>query len=498
MKGNVTTPHTLKLVGRILKGYTMLKKIGILVFVMLMFASAQQSPNTLKMITTPGNLVSIVEGIEPSNGWQRVRPYQIGIIQSASGEGDETQIVVDFPEQEGFLAMPRELRPVLGVDMIVQPGPDWSDGNLHGGSLGSVKDIDVRGNLTLVKVQWENGFSNRYFWHEDDYQIMATALGNHPNNISDPPVFVSSMSFTEQLVLAELSTQVLQANGIEAVRLPPLDGTVETRNALEVGEIDLYSEYNGTGLYNFFRARGVNNLDKGITNNTNLSTLVVSALDLYVSDIHWTCITPGNNTYALAVRADWAAENDIYSAQDLADYINEGNIVKVASGNEFLRRPDGMATFEETYDFVFQEFVEWDIEQANYESAVAVRDGESDVGVVYATDGTIQSFGLIVLTDDAGAQPVYNIAPTIRGDVLQRYPRIPEVLCPVYETLDNFALSSLNGQVSIEGIDEAIVVRDYLCELTNSSFDLASVWFANDDDAKAWKDSCAVDTTSGE
>ena len=42
--------------------------------------------------------------------------------------------------------------------------------------------------------------------------------------------------------------------------------------------------------------------------------------------------------------------------------------------------------------------------------------------MVYGTDGVIAALDLIVMQDTKGAQIVYEPAPVVRADVLQRYP----------------------------------------------------------------------------
>ncbi|KKL07760.1 hypothetical protein LCGC14_2582760, partial [marine sediment metagenome] len=45
--------------------------------------------------------------------------------------------------------------------------------------------------------------------------------------------------------------------------------------------------------------------------------------------------------------------------------------------------------------------------------------------------GSLNALGLIVLSDPRGAQPVYEPAPTVRGEVLDKYPELASILDPV-------------------------------------------------------------------
>src|SRR5436309_13512633 len=62
-------------------------------------------------------------------------------------------------------------------------------------------------------------------------------------------ITIGSKVFTEQVVLAELLAQHIEATtGIPVIRKTNLGGTLLVREALLAGELDLYVEYTGTAL----------------------------------------------------------------------------------------------------------------------------------------------------------------------------------------------------------------------------------------------------------
>src|SRR5579862_2068232 len=66
---------------------------------------------------------------------------------------------------------------------------------------------------------------------------------------SKPQLVVTSKFFTEQVVLAELLAQQIEARtGITVVRKANLGGTLLVHKAMLSGETDLYVEYTGTAL----------------------------------------------------------------------------------------------------------------------------------------------------------------------------------------------------------------------------------------------------------
>src|SRR5712692_6607168 len=62
-------------------------------------------------------------------------------------------------------------------------------------------------------------------------------------------ITIGSKFFTEQVILAELLAQHIEAKiGIPVVRKTNLGGTLLVHKALEAGQLDLYFEYTGTAL----------------------------------------------------------------------------------------------------------------------------------------------------------------------------------------------------------------------------------------------------------
>src|SRR5882724_7247133 len=62
-------------------------------------------------------------------------------------------------------------------------------------------------------------------------------------------IIIGSKFFTEQVILAELLAQHIEAKtGIPVERKTNLGGTLLVHKALEAGQLDLYVEYTGTAL----------------------------------------------------------------------------------------------------------------------------------------------------------------------------------------------------------------------------------------------------------
>ncbi|MEQ1474140.1 MAG: glycine betaine ABC transporter substrate-binding protein, partial [Candidatus Acidiferrum sp.] len=78
---------------------------------------------------------------------------------------------------------------------------------------------------------------------------MATALLASCNSAPKNQIVIGSKFFTEQVVLAELLAQHIEARtGIHVERKTNLGGTLLVHKAMQAGQVDLYVEYTGTAL----------------------------------------------------------------------------------------------------------------------------------------------------------------------------------------------------------------------------------------------------------
>jgi len=90
--------------------------------------------------------------------------------------------------------------------------------------------------------------------------------------------------------------------------------------------------------------------------------------------------------------------------------------------------------------------------------------GQTDITMVFATDGKIKKYGLQVLKDDQQFFPVYNICVNVREEVLNKYPEIREILKPISE-LDDVTMTELNYQVErYRANRQKLVAKNFLRE----------------------------------
>lgn len=268
-------------------------------------------------------------------------------------------------------------------------------------------------------------------------------------------IVVGGKKFTEQQLVAEMTAQLLRANGYKVDKRADLGSSV-LRAAQENGQVDVYWEYTGTSLITYNKIT-----DKLSAEETYQR---ISELDAQ-KGITWLNPSKANNTYALAMRKVDAEKDGIVSISDLAKNVAARKSYKFASNAEFFSRPDGLRPLQEEYGFEFERknIVRMD-GGLTYQ---ALRDGQVDLALVLSTDGRIPAFGFLVLRDDKGFFPGYALTPVIRTEVLEGNPKVGELLNGLASKLDDETIAGLNSRVdvgreAIEGVSKGFLQQSGL------------------------------------
>lgn len=253
-------------------------------------------------------------------------------------------------------------------------------------------------------------------------------------------VRVGSKNFTESYVLAEMFSQLLEAEGYRVERRFGLGGTLVCYEALTNGEIQVYPEYTGT------LEQAVLKLDESVSNEELRERLrEKDGLEL---------LRPMgfNNTYAVALTRQSARDLGLKTIGDLVDHPD----LKIAFSYEFLNRKDGWPGLARTYNLPHRPD---GIEHGLAYQAIA--DGKIDVTDVYSTDGDIEKYNLALLDDDKRYFPTYLAAPLVRGDV---GPEVKVALDRLAGRIDEETMRELNAGVLLDGKSFAEVASTFLDE----------------------------------
>ena len=262
---------------------------------------------------------------------------------------------------------------------------------------------------------------------------------------------VGGKGYTEQLLMAEMTSQLLTAKGFQVETRAGFD-TNALRREQEAGRIDLYWEYTGTSLREF------NKITERLTPAETYNR--VKQLDAH-KGLVWLEPSRVNNTYALAMRRADAMAKGISTISDLATKVLQGERLVFASNPEFFERSDGLGPLEQAYGFAFtrDRVVRMDIDLI-YQVLRNLK--LIDVGLVFATDGRIPAYDLLVLEDDREFFPDYSMAPVVRRENLQQHPELAVHLERLAAGLDNETMARLNRTVDVERVPIRDVASEYL------------------------------------
>lgn len=274
-----------------------------------------------------------------------------------------------------------------------------------------------------------------------------------PVAAADKKLVVGSKAFTEQRLFGQILILLLEKNGFKAEDKTGLGGTLVVREALVNKQVDICVEYTGTGLLTILKAQ------QAITDPAKCYE-EVKKLD-EKNGIVWLPYMPANNTYCLMMRKADVEAFKIKTISDLSKYVisNPGKISLGVSA-EFYSRPDGYKPLQAAYGFQFPEdkIVKMDPGLV-YK---ALKEGQLQVSMGFATDGRIREFGLVVLEDDKAYFPVYNPSVVVRKETLDAYPELAKIFAPLSQKLDTKTMTELNFQVDGEHKPAKDVAKEFL------------------------------------
>lgn len=284
--------------------------------------------------------------------------------------------------------------------------------------------------------------------------VAVVAAGCSGNTAQEnDTIVVGSKNFTEQLIVGNMVADLIEANtDLNVERKLNLGGTVAfdaLKNGGANNGIDVYVEYTGTGLVAILNEEPISDPDEAYRRTKQ------GFKEEY--NLVWLEPWGFNNTWAIAVKEDFAKENNLKSISDLSKISQD---LVFGCSVEFPERPDGLPGLEKTYGLKFKSVNAMD-PGLRYK---AIDSGASQVMDAYTTDGLLISHRLTVLEDDKHFFPPYYAAPVIRQDVLDKHPELEGILNELAGKIDDKTMQQLNYQVDQEGKDPADVSKEFLKE----------------------------------
>ncbi|WP_115681415.1 glycine betaine ABC transporter substrate-binding protein [Cupriavidus taiwanensis] len=264
---------------------------------------------------------------------------------------------------------------------------------------------------------------------------------------------VGGKNFTEQLLLSSMTTRYLRAKGFDAELTAGLGSTL-MRQAIENDQLDVVWDYTGTALIVF------NKVEEKL--DARESYARVKQMD-GARGLVWLDASGINNTYALAMPKERAAASGATTLSAFAEQMRKAGADAshpFAVDMEFAARPDGLEPLKALYQLPFSRR---DVIQLDPGLVyTALKNNQVELGLVYATDGRVKGFDLVLLEDDQHFFPPYNAVPVVRKPVLDKHPELAGLLNALAAKLDNQSMTEMNYKVDIGQQPVDKVAEDFL------------------------------------
>ncbi|AEF40530.1 Substrate-binding region of ABC-type glycine betaine transport system [Hoyosella subflava DQS3-9A1] len=280
--------------------------------------------------------------------------------------------------------------------------------------------------------------------------LALTACSGEPSDplATDGPsgqVVVGSANFPENVLLAEIYAQALEAEGTTVRRQYNIGSREIYFGQVERGAISVLPEYNGALLAYLDDGSDARTTDEI---NEELRAALPEALTILDS-------APAENKDSLVVTQETADEFELSSIEDLAPVAAD---MRIGAAPEFRDRQQGLVGLEEVYGIEFGEFVPTD--NSGPITISSLERGDIDVANIYSTDPSLTTRPFVSLDDPEAVFGSQNVTPLAGAEALGE--ESISVLNDVSARLTTEALTELLSQVVIERRDVDEVAREWL------------------------------------
>ena len=259
--------------------------------------------------------------------------------------------------------------------------------------------------------------------------------------IAQDEIKVGSKLFTESVILGEIITQRIEAEGFEVEFFDQLGGTRILWNALLEKEIDIYPEYTGTIIQELLGGAEISAHEQ---------------LNKVLSEYGLKATKPlgFNNTYAMGMLSSTAQELGISTISDLQDH----PALSLGFSNEFIDRADGWKGLKNAYQLDHK-----DVTGLDHDLAYRGLEAKNiDVIDLYSTDAEINYYDIKVLDDDLDFFPRYEAVFLYRLELEGLYPELIFSLRELEGMVSEPRMVTMNAAVKLEGISDEVVASRFL------------------------------------
>jgi osmoprotectant transport system substrate-binding protein len=281
--------------------------------------------------------------------------------------------------------------------------------------------------------------------------LVASACGTAgTSGGAKPPITVGSTNFSEQLVLGELYSQILEANGYTVTRKFNLGNREIVFPALQSGQIDMEADYLAT-LLSFVDKTATGSTDPKVT----IGTLQKALTSKNVTVLDYAPAVDQNGFVVTKATADK------YKLVKLSDVAPVGNQLVLGGPAECPSREFCALGLKNKYGITFKEFKALDV--GGPLTVTALAGGQIDVGLLFTSDATIAVRGFVLLEDDKQLQLSDNVAPVVRNEYLTKagddFKKTINSIAPKLTTAE---LTGMNKLVEVDKKDPKDVAKEWL------------------------------------
>jgi len=284
--------------------------------------------------------------------------------------------------------------------------------------------------------------------------VAITACGGTGTSTSSPSVSpkgsltIAGFNFPESSILIYIYGKALAHDGYTITYKPLLGSRELIAPAVQAGQVDLYPGYAATDLEYYNKGAGEANGDSVATTaklNSRLAPLGMVALDP----------SPAVDQNAFAVTKETQQKYNLTKLSDLAPVASQ---LVLGAGPECPKRPFCLPGLQTTYGLHFKSFKALDTDGPA--TRAAFKNGTIQVGLVFSSDGDLDSLGLVVLQDDKHLENADNVVPILRQAAASD--EVKSVLNSISAKLTTADLVTMNSQVSLQHQDPDAVAAAWL------------------------------------
>ncbi|WP_414055930.1 ABC transporter permease/substrate-binding protein [Macrococcus equi] len=269
------------------------------------------------------------------------------------------------------------------------------------------------------------------FFQKDNHMKFAGKLGTEPEIITNM-----------YKLLIEEHTDV--AVDVE----PGMGKTTFLFNALKSDNIEGYLEFTGTVLGEITKENPEFTTEKEVYQQANDSINKKYQMSL-LKPMQY------NNTYALAVKKEYARAHQLKTISDLQKV---KTTIRAGFTLEFNDRMDGYKGIQKKYGITLNNVRTME-PKIRYQ---AVEQGKIDLIDAYSTDAELKKYGFVVLKDDKHLFPPYQGAPLLKNSTIKKYPEVVKALNLLSDKITDEEMQTMNYEVAYQNKSPEQVAKTYL------------------------------------